>query len=72
MAQVREATSFGSEAEFVWTGPLRTMSVPLLVGIGAAERGKPIMLKLEQAGKTSQVQVEPVSAMLGQKLPRRA
>ena len=71
MAQVREATSFGSEAEFAWTGPLRTMSVPLLVGIGAAERGKPIMLTLEQAGKTSQVQVEPVSAMLGQKLPRR-
>jgi hypothetical protein len=71
MAQMRQATSFASEAEFTWTGPLRAMSVPLLVGIGAAEPDKPVMMTLEQDGRFSHVTLRPTAAMLGQKLPRR-
>ncbi len=71
MSRMREATSFGSEAEFAWTGPLRAMSVPLLVGIGAAERGKPVMGMFEHNGRSTGVSLQPTAAMLGQKLPRR-
>ncbi len=71
MSRMREATSFGSEAEFAWTGPLRAMSVPLLVGIGAAERGKSVMVTFEQNGSSTRVSLQPTAAMLGQKLPRR-
>ena len=71
MARVRQASSFGSEAEFAWTGPLRAMSVPLLVGIGAAKRDRPVSLTVEKNGRSSVVSLQPAPAMLGQKLPRR-
>jgi hypothetical protein len=71
MSRMREATSFGSEAEFAWTGPLRMMSVPLLVGIGAVERGKPITIAFDQVGKNNTIALRPTATMLGQKLPRR-
>ena len=72
LSRVRAASSFGSESEFAWTGPLRTMSLPLLVGIGAAQRGKPVELTIEQKGKVRRVLLPPVTTMLGQKLPRRS
>lgn len=71
MSRVREATSFGSEAESAWTGPLRAMSVPLLVGFGAVERDRPVILTVERGGRSDRVALAPSGQMLGQKLPRR-
>ena len=65
---IDRTTSYGSSAEFAWSGPPRMAIVPLLQGLGYAKSGQPVAMTLSRAGKKEKVLLDPVGEPVAFKL----